>query len=540
MCLESNLPLSNSLIWRRQREFYLQRGLGAWTADKVPQFITNNPLIAEIYANIVFQFVGDCIALDGGASAAISAERPLRILELGAGTGKFGYLFLRQLQLLLLEAGISLKTVRYCMSDCSPSVLESWRANSYLAEFVQAGVLEFQLFEAGEQTRNGRETQAGSSPAPLVLIANYVFDSLPQDVFVIQDGRVYESLVTTTAQTASWSTAAPCGVDKQAAVHSPQPSLSSLQFSWQTVIAPPQRYADAAWNQILEQYRASLPGATVPLPSGVLKALQELAVQSDGRMLVLVADKGHAYEDVLALVQGPPKFEWHAPDCFSLMVNLDAIGKYFTAAGGEALLPDRHFSGLNVCGFLRRRPGDDFPATRKAYRQSQAAVGPDDLFTLLSWLNAHMEEMTIAQILAALKLTRWDPIALIRLFPVLGRQLGKVAPERHDLREAVLKTWANHYPVEPGDNVLAFDCGVILLELRFFSEAMDMFKTSQRALGPSAATSYNLGLCAQGLGNWTDALAWMEEACNLDSKFEPARSARAKLELELKNHQGRS
>ncbi|HLJ29314.1 MAG TPA: hypothetical protein VKY85_21585 [Candidatus Angelobacter sp.] len=96
--LETDVPLSQSVIWRLQREFYVQRGLKAWTEDMVPNFITNNPFIAEIYARIVFSFLTDC------AGPEPSPANPLRILELGAGVGKFSYLFLRHL-MPLLRAG---------------------------------------------------------------------------------------------------------------------------------------------------------------------------------------------------------------------------------------------------------------------------------------------------------------------------------------------------------------------------------------------------------------------------------------------------
>src|SRR5262245_61222958 len=96
--LECDVPLSQSLIWRRQREFYIQRGLKAWSQDRVPEYITNNPFIAEIYARIVAEFLGECMAA--------GAQRPLRIVELGAGSGKFSYLFLRQLGELLRAKNI--------------------------------------------------------------------------------------------------------------------------------------------------------------------------------------------------------------------------------------------------------------------------------------------------------------------------------------------------------------------------------------------------------------------------------------------------
>src|SRR5215471_3389568 len=185
--LESDVPLSSSVIWRLQRDFYVQRGLKAWTEDMVPQFITNNPFIAEIYARIVFSFLSDCPDL--------SPANPLRILELGAGIGKFSYLFLRHLTTLLQSSGSSTDTVRYCMTDCSDAFPEAWRANGYFAEFVRAGVLQFERFEVAAEIKSEFLRSAG----PLVVIANYVFDSLPQDAFVIEHGKVLEALVTTTA-----------------------------------------------------------------------------------------------------------------------------------------------------------------------------------------------------------------------------------------------------------------------------------------------------------------------------------------------------
>src|SRR5260370_11247691 len=118
--LERDVPLSRSVIWRLQREFYMQRGLKAWTEDMVPQYITNNPFITEIYARIVADFFSDC----AGHGDSASRENPLRILELGAGPGRFSYLFLRQFTALLRERNISPLAVRYCMTDCDESAIQ--------------------------------------------------------------------------------------------------------------------------------------------------------------------------------------------------------------------------------------------------------------------------------------------------------------------------------------------------------------------------------------------------------------------------------
>lgn len=506
--LETDVPLSQSVIWRRQRDFYLNRGLKAWSEDLVPNFITNNPFIAEVYSRIVFGFLCDC-------GTSVLPEQPLRILEIGAGTGKFSFLFLRQLTELMHRKNMALESVRYGMTDCPPELVESWGRNPWLKEFVDSGMLQFEVLRAGERIDSPFLNMQG----PLVLIANYVFDSLPQDAFVIHDGQISECLVTTTA---------PAAGKEDSPVE-----LSRLHLSFKNQKLPDHRYADEAFNRILELYPSRLSSATILFPVQTLQLIQEMSRFTNSPVLVLAADKGLAHENALELSRGDPSLEFHGTNCFSQMVNFDAIGKYFIETGGEALLPEKHFAGLNICAFLKAGNRGPFPRTSETYREIQAGIGPDDLFTLFAWLNAHMEEMTVPQVLAALRLTRWDPIALNRLFPVLARQLRNVSAERYDLRDAVMKTWANHFPVKADENVIAFNCGVILLELRFFEEAISMFKASERIFSPSAATSYNLGLCAMGLGRNSEALDYMIEGCKLDPNFGPARVSREKLEKEI-------
>ncbi|MGZ4860157.1 MAG: SAM-dependent methyltransferase [Candidatus Angelobacter sp.] len=199
--LEADVPLSQSLIWRLQRDFYAQRGLKAWTEDMVPSYITNNPFIAEIYAQIVAGFISDC--MQPAQRVPLSPENPVRILELGAGTGKFSYLFLRKLTALLQARKIAPQILRYCMADCSEGLLADWRANRYLAEFVESGILEFQLHRAEKE--EPADLHGDNSPdmtrrakGPLVVIANYVFDSLPQGAFIVANGELSEALLTTT------------------------------------------------------------------------------------------------------------------------------------------------------------------------------------------------------------------------------------------------------------------------------------------------------------------------------------------------------
>src|SRR5215472_18442474 len=99
--METDVSLSQSVFWRLQQDYYVQRGLKAWTEDMVPSYITNNPLIAEIYAEVMAGFLEDCTGPSRREERILSPEYPLRVVELGAGTGKFSYLLLSKLTALL-------------------------------------------------------------------------------------------------------------------------------------------------------------------------------------------------------------------------------------------------------------------------------------------------------------------------------------------------------------------------------------------------------------------------------------------------------
>ena len=521
--LESAARLSDSVVWRLQRDSYVRRGLRAWTEDLVPHFITNNPFFAEIHARIVFAFICDCLESCEKGSDRLAPQKRIRILELGAGTGKFSFLFLRHLETLLRSRDLPLERVRYCMTDCSEGLIETWRTNPYLAEFAERNILELQAFDALQEISPRFLAANAQSRESLIVIANYFFDSLPQDAFLIKEGQIFEFLQTTKKASQDSADTAP-------------ETLQQLQFSYTNAAMSDNRYGDNSWNAIIDSYRRTLPNATILFPSHALNTLQAIAKTANGPMLVLASDKGFVHGADLVLAQGPPAFDFHAPNVFSQMVNFHAIAQHFEDIGGQALLPTKHSLNLNTCAFLLAPPKHSFPATKAEYEETQSAFGSDDLFVLLAGLDPHIDKMTVPEILALLRLSRWDSTTLTRVFPSLARQIPNAPVHRDDLRTAVLLTWANHFPLTRNDNALAFYCGALLLELRFFEEAASMFKTSSALFARSAATSYNLALCSTGLGRRSEALALMREARRLDPTFEPAQRSLRKLEDEQSDH----
>src|SRR5260370_10256769 len=162
--LESAVPLARSMVWHLQRTFYADQGIAAWSHSGVPQSITTSPIIARAYARIVLGFLRDM-------RAALDPDQPVYIVELGAGSGRFAYRFLKAFSALLEEVSRVHQRVVYVMSDASASVVDYWRANPRLQPFVEAGVLDFahfdllelaplQLLNTGVTLRAGRGADA--------------------------------------------------------------------------------------------------------------------------------------------------------------------------------------------------------------------------------------------------------------------------------------------------------------------------------------------------------------------------------------------
>src|SRR5687767_11731598 len=86
--LEEGVRLSHSRLWRLQRAFFEQHGIEAWTQGTVPHYITCNTFIADAYAKVVRAYLGEAARSDDAS--------PIHIVELGAGSGRFAWYFLKR------------------------------------------------------------------------------------------------------------------------------------------------------------------------------------------------------------------------------------------------------------------------------------------------------------------------------------------------------------------------------------------------------------------------------------------------------------
>jgi len=170
--LESGRRLSESSTWRLQREFFDRRGAKAWSENRVPSHVTSNAYIAEAYLQLALRFIQDGVTAPPGSPMAIDPTQPVHILELGAGHGYFGYLFLCKLLEVSAQLPFAMPPVRYVLTDFTESNLAAWRAHPRLEPFFKAGMLDLARFDAERDTelvleRSGERLATGNATPQL-------------------------------------------------------------------------------------------------------------------------------------------------------------------------------------------------------------------------------------------------------------------------------------------------------------------------------------------------------------------------------------
>lgn len=178
-------PLADSMLWTLLTNYYKRMALAAWSHNYVPMFVTSNSRLARSYARTFLNFLKDFYA------AVPDAKRPVYILEIGAGHGRFTYLFLRHLlrtQPSWRACGLPETPFVYVCTDVAEANLTFCQNHQAFQQFIQDGWLDFALFDAN-CTESVESAQVHLRIAnrllprnhPIALVANYVLDSLLTD-----------------------------------------------------------------------------------------------------------------------------------------------------------------------------------------------------------------------------------------------------------------------------------------------------------------------------------------------------------------------
>lgn len=460
------VPLSASALWQRQRAYFEAQGPRAWSTGAVPHYVTSNPEMARALAEVAIGFATD----RARGLAPPDGLRPLYLLELGAGAGRLGFHLTRVLAASVELAALGWRPV-YVLSDLAEETVAWWQTRPGLAALASAGLLDFARFDVERDDavvlrRSGVRLDRANPAGELIVIANYVFDSLPHDVFEDVGGELRE-----------WMVAEP---DDAPAPGAP---IERAAAAWSMRVAPRPRYRDPVHERVLDQYRDRRGCFTVP--GGALAALDRVRGLCAGPMLVLSADKGDvALDDVVGEVA--PHIACHGS--VSMAVNYHAIGAWTRAHGGTWMHADHHGRALETCAFVLGAGGARaWSSTVAAFDRAIARRSPDDFHALKRILVAQAGAMTLCELLAYLRLSGHDPVVFLACADAIARALPAAEPaHRADLRRALARVWDSYLPIGEDDDV-AFAIGRLYLALGEPALALPLLEASRALDGDQAA-----------------------------------------------------
>lgn len=523
--VEDRRRLSASLLWRLQQTYYDRRGVAAWATNEVPWFVTSNACLARAYALVIDAYLRDVAAGAAGPEhAGHDPARPVHVVEVGAGHGRLGFLVLEQLALLATaRADLGPRAaLRYVMTDFTEANLAFCADHPALRPHLDAGRLDLARYDAEQDTelhlRRADVTLSPLRPAgPILVIANYLFDSLRHDAFRVHRGALEESLA------AVYSTQPEPDLDDPAV-------LPRVRLDYEHVPAGDACYGEPAFDAILAEYRRTLTDTVVTFPIGPLTCLRNLRALAGGGLVLLSADKGYVHAEEL-LRRPPPQPVVHGS--FSLSVNYHAIGAWFRQVGGHALDVTPREGTVAITAFASGPPAA-LPRAAAAFAEHVEAFGPMDFMLLQDELRA-ADKPALAALLAILRLGDWDPWLFYRLVDRMLPQLdGAGEALQREVRRALARVWARYYHLG-GTQDLPFELARVWQRLRLHGEAIEHYRRSLALFGDSPVTHHNIGLCHHYGGHrHREALAEFERALALDPDYGPSRDWRLRMQAELR------
>lgn len=513
--LEDQMPLSQSMLWSLQKDFFANQGPEAWIKGIVPQYITTNPYIANIYAKTVFGYCRDY-----STKTDLAKDTTIYIMELASGVGRFTYTFLKRFLHIIENSSLSGLKFKYIVTDFSEKNIQYWQNHILLKQYFDSGILDCATFDITKdeqlKLRNSGELLcAGKLKNPLILIANYTFDSLPQDTFYVNNGELFEGLITITRP------------DVEADPED-KSILAGLDYYYtDNKIQGNGYYEDDNFNDILLYYKSRLADTAFSLPIMALRCISRLKKLFKDDIILISSDKGYKNEKSM-LKNAHPFLSKHG--CISMTVNFHSIEQYFKNLGGKAIHSLYPHEDVNLSLFLLSNNSHDFIETTMAYNDIIEGIGPDDFYIIKKGIVPLCESLETKQILTFIRFTIWDARTFQECYNTLFERIG--TEEDFPLEELIIvinKVWEHYFPIgEDGD--LAYYIGSMLSYIGNNNDALRFFEYSYQFYGASAEIYYEIALCYYNLSQIEKAIEYTEKSLSLDPISQQSRTLKILIE----------
>lgn len=512
--LEEKKPLSKSMIWKLQEDFYANQGPQAWIKGIVPQYITTNPYIANIYAKTVFGYCRDFVN-----SKDYNPNTTIYIMELASGVGRFSFTFLKRFLEIIERSSLKELKFKYIITDLAERNVTYWLNHSYLKPYFEMGILDCATFDMTKDNElilrySGEHLKKGEVHNPLILFANYTFDSLPQDTFYVNNGNLYEGLITLTSK------------DEEKDLND-KSILAGLDYDYTDVLlADSNYYEDEYFNSILSFYKEYLVDTAFSMPIIALRCMKRLIHLFNHDVVLISTDKGYRNISDMDKIYHP-YLSKHGS--ISLTVNFHAMELFFNSLGGSAIHSLYDHESVTMSIFLLDKSGHNFIETSMAYYDIIESVGPDDFYALKKAIVPNQKALTTKELLTFLRYTVWDSRTFLEFYNTL---LERISEEEnfpsHELVQIIYKVWEHYFPIGEEGN-LFYCLGTLLAYFGIDEDAIALYESSIEFYGEDAAIYYEIALCYYNLSKFDIAMEYIQKSLALESDFEESKNLEAIL-----------
>jgi len=468
---------SESSIWDFNENYYQKAGLGAWQENVVPHQMTSNSMVGKTYASVILGLLRDL-------SFKNKTAETVYIVELGAGHGRLAFHILQHLEYLTADLNIKLPPYCYVISDIVADSFPFFLNHPQLKSFFEQGKVDVAYFNATDSEtldllHSKRSIARQDLDQPLVLVANYFFDSLPTDLFYVKDKNISACMASLE-----------CDVDPETLEEEGLIEHMSIKFFREKVERP--FYEDPIYNEILDEYKNNIKASNIFFPTTGFQCLSNLQKLSKQGVMLLSMDKGYHRLEELEHKETPDLI-FHGS--FSIWVNYHAFELYCQKKHGKALLPSSaSFYSPVVCLLLLPDP-EDYKETVASYENHINRFGPDDFNGIKHITYQTISRLNMKNLMALIRLSHYDSTFFTKLLPRIKQLIGHISVvERTRLGETLTQIWNMYFNIsEPLD--LAYEIGGLFYDLGYYQKALVAFAHSTAQFGDKADVYYNSALC---------------------------------------------
>lgn len=508
-CVELPVRASQSKLWEIQRNYFRSMGIEAWDGV-VPYYISSNRFIAQRYANLAICAIQDWVKRDPRCQSEM-----FYFLELGCGTGKFSFNFLKAFEALLKVH--KLDWVKYCyiLSDVADKNIAFCQTNPDFASYIAQKKVDFTHFDIVNDKdftliHSQKHFSSLGVLTPLTVIANYTFDCVELDLFEHRENQYHEVKLGIKSRYNHFDIAK-------------SKHLDDLRLEYTSDLVNIENYyADLILQDILKNYQIKFKGADffLAVPLGAIEFIRTLALLTNNKYLIISGDKGVSQLQNIPLIEKKHLASYDG--CYSFYVNFQALGEYVQQLGGDSLLTTSAL-GFKVNLYSGSIPFSDLVNTAAFYDIFLEKMGPSEYCSFYSEYISNAYRYNFPALISFVKMSEYDPEA----YTLIHERLLEILPSLDraailQLESVLQRVQENIYGIKMGDNIYNL-VGVIYYLIKQYDKAQPLFERSIMLFPKDASPYHNLGLLHQAREQIPEAIENFKKAYELDKTDELAK-----------------